>query len=61
MSPTYEASRRFLREYARLTREQRSAFARARRKLVDALHESPSRFPPELRVKRDRGHRMSGS
>lgn len=57
MSPTYEARRRFLREYSRLTSEQRTAFGRARGKLVLALHESPPSFPPELRVKRVQGTR----
>lgn len=57
MSPTYEAPRRFLREYARLSRDQRKAFARARSKLVVALRETPPSFPPELRVKRVQGVR----
>lgn len=55
MSPTYEARRRFLREYARLTSDERRAFGRARGKLVSALRKSPPRFPPELRVKRVQG------
>ncbi len=55
MSPTYEARRRFFREYARLTRDQRGDFRRARQKLVAALRESPASFPPELRVQRVQG------
>ena len=55
MSPTYEARRRFLREYAKLSREQRSAFGTASRKLVAALREGPPPFPGELRVKRVQG------
>ncbi len=55
MSPSYEARRRFLREYAKLSREQRSAFRTARRKLVAALREGPPAFPGELRVKRVQG------
>lgn len=57
MSPTYEARRRFLREYERLSLEQRRAFAQAREKLVAALRERPPRFPPELRLKRVQGER----
>lgn len=40
MSPTYEARRRFLREYGRLSRELRTEFRRARHKLVAALREN---------------------
>jgi hypothetical protein len=57
VSPTYEASRRFLREYSRLTITERRRFREARRKLVAALRESPPRFPPELRIKRVQGVR----
>jgi hypothetical protein len=57
LSPTYEASRRFLREYMKLSREQRERFRTARRKLVAALREDPPRFPPDLRIKRVQGAR----
>lgn len=57
MSPTYEASRRFLREYMRMPSDQRGKFRTARRKLVAALREDPPEFPPELRVKRVQGAR----
>ena len=57
MSPTYEASRRFFREYTKLSPEQRERFRMARRKLVAALREDPPTFPPELRIKRVQGVR----
>ena len=57
MSPTYEASRRFLREYMKLPREQRERFRTARQKLVAALREDPPKLPPELRIKRVQGVR----
>ena len=57
MSPTYEARRRFLREYGKLAKDQRDAFRVARRKLAEALREQQAQFPGELRVKRVQGTR----
>lgn len=55
MSPTYEASRRFLREFSKLTNEQRRAFLDARDELVAGLRKRPPEFAPPLRVKRVQG------
>ncbi len=54
MSPTYELSTRFAREFAHLPREQRRAFRVAVEKLVDAL-EDTGELPRSLRVKRVQG------
>ena len=54
MSPTYEASAGFAREFSRLPREQRRAFRGAVAKLVAAFKEG--RDPPRsLRIKRVQG------
>jgi len=55
VSPTYEASQRFLRELRRLSGEQRRAFLDARDELVAGLRERPPQFAPRLRVKRVQG------
>jgi hypothetical protein len=55
VSPTYEASQRFLRELARLSNDQRDAFLSAKDVLVAGLRESPPQFAPRLRVKRVKG------
>lgn len=55
MSPTYEAGRRFLREYAKLSEDKRRAFREARQKLVAGLRKDPPEFPGDLRVKRVQG------
>jgi hypothetical protein len=55
VSPTFEAEARFERDLRRLTRAQRAAFDRARRRLVAALGSSPPRFDPASRVKRVQG------
>ena len=52
--PTYETTRRFERDYASLTREQREAFREALRKLVEDL-EKGKRFRRSLRIKGVRG------
>lgn len=54
MSPTYEASTGFAREFTRLSREQDRAFRQAVAKLVDAFR--GGREPPRsLRIKRVQG------
>lgn len=53
--PTYEASRRFLREFHRLTAAQQTRFMRAAAQLVLALRTSLPVFPSGLRVKRVQG------
>jgi hypothetical protein len=54
MSPTYEATVGFAREFARLSREQDRAFRQAIAKLVAALRDG--REPPNsLRIKRVQG------
>jgi plasmid stabilization system protein ParE len=54
MSPTYEASTGFAREFTRLSREQDRAFRQAVAKLVDAFRDG--REPPRsLRIKRVQG------
>ena len=55
MSPTYEASRRFLRELARLSDDQHDAFLSAKDELIAGLRERPPRFAPRLRIKRVKG------
>ncbi len=56
MSPTFELSASFAREFARLSREQDQAFRKAVGKLVHALREE--REPPRsLRIKRVQGTR----
>lgn len=55
MSPTFERSARFLREFMKLPLPQRRAFLRARDDLVEALRSSPPAFPPHLRIKRVQG------
>lgn len=52
--PTYETTRRFERDYANLTREQREAFREAVRKFVEDL-EKGTGFRRSLRVKGVRG------
>ena len=54
MSPTFEASAGFAREFARLSYEQDRAFRQAVRKLVDALRKG-GKPPNSLRVKRVQG------
>jgi len=54
--PTFERSRRFVREYLALSREQRTAFKRALMVLIVALREKPAAFSPSLRVKGVQGH-----
>lgn len=49
--PTFEKLRRFLRDYERLTPEQRRQFLAAVRQFVDDLREGRG-FHPALRVKR---------
>jgi hypothetical protein len=54
VSPTYEASTGFAREFSRLPREQRRAFREAVAKLVAAFKDG--REPPRsLRIKRVQG------
>lgn len=55
--PTFQRSRRFLREYLALPHEQREAFKRALLVFIAALREKPPTFPPRLRVKGVKGHR----
>jgi len=55
VSPTYEASRRFLRELARLSDDQHDAFLSAKDGLIAGLRERPPRFAPRLRIKRVKG------
>ncbi len=54
MSPTYELSAGFAREFTRLPREQRRAFRKAVAKLVDALR-AGNEPPRSLRIKRVQG------
>jgi hypothetical protein len=54
--PTFERSRRLLREYLALPREQREAFKRVLLVCIVALREKPPAFPPSLRFKRVQGH-----
>jgi hypothetical protein len=54
--PTFQRSRRFLREYLALPREQREAFKRALLVFIAALREKPPAFPRPLRVKGVKGH-----
>jgi len=54
MSPTFEVSTGFAREFARLSREQNRAFRHAVRKLVEAL-QGEREMPHSLRVKRVQG------
>jgi hypothetical protein len=51
--PTHAERQRFLREYARLIREQRTAFLAAVRLFIAGL--AVGSFDPSLRVKRVRG------
>lgn len=51
--PTHSERQRFLREYARLTNEQRRAFLAAVRRFVAGL--AGGEFDPRLRVKRVKG------
>ena len=53
--PTHAERQRFLREYERLTREQRKAFLDAVGAFVSGL--GAQEFDPKLRVKRVRGQR----
>jgi len=53
--PTYEPSRRFYREFDRLTGAQQARFMRAVAQLVTALRTTPPNFPAGLRVKRVQG------
>jgi hypothetical protein len=50
--PTYEPSRRFFREFDRLSAAQQARFMGAVDQLVEALRTSPPEFPAGLRVKR---------
>ncbi|MBA3306308.1 MAG: hypothetical protein H0U25_10345 [Thermoleophilaceae bacterium] len=52
--PTFEPLPRFLRDYARLTQEQKKAWVRMRRRFVAGL--KAGRLDPALRVKRVQGH-----
>ena len=54
MSPTYELSARFAREFAHLPREQRRAFRVAVEKLVNSLKDA-GELPRSLRIKRVQG------
>jgi len=56
MSPTFEVSTSFAREFARLSREHDQAFRRAVGKLVDALQAGRD-LPRSLRIKRVQGTR----
>lgn len=53
--PTYQPSRRFFREFDRLSAAQQTRFMRAVGQLVEALRMSPPEFPAGLRVKRVQG------
>lgn len=53
--PTYEYPEAFLREFRRLSPEQRTRFLGAVAKLVVALAEQPSSMPAGLRVKAVQG------
>ena len=52
--PTFEPLRRFLRDYSRLTDEQKKAWLRMRRRFVIGL--KTGRLDPALRVKRVQGY-----
>jgi hypothetical protein len=56
MSPTFEVSASFAREFAHLSREQDRAFRQAVGKLVNALREGRE-LPRSLRIKRVQGTR----
>jgi hypothetical protein len=56
VSPTYLAPARFRREFQRLDPVMQRAFLAARDAFVAALSTDPPKFPPQLRVKRVRGH-----
>jgi hypothetical protein len=56
VSPTYLAPARFRREFQRLDPAMQRAFLAARDTFVTALSIDPPSFPPQLRVKRVRGH-----
>jgi mRNA-degrading endonuclease YafQ of YafQ-DinJ toxin-antitoxin module len=56
MSPTFEVSASFAREFARLSREQDRAFLQAVGKLIDALRDGRE-LPRSLRIKRVQGTR----
>ena len=53
--PTYEYPEAFLREFRRMSPEQRRRFLVAVARLVEALHERPPRVPAGLRVKAVQG------
>jgi hypothetical protein len=53
--PTHDEFERFLREYERLTADQRAAFRAAVKLFVEGL--TARRFDPSLRVKRVKGQR----
>lgn len=53
--PTFERSRRFVREFRRLPREMQTAFLAALPAFVEALRGRPPAFPARLRVKRVQG------
>jgi hypothetical protein len=55
VSPTYEASQRFLRELARLSDDQHAVFPSAKDELVAGLRERPPQFAARLRIKRVNG------
>ena len=55
MSPTYDATTRFLREFLKLPASQRHAFLAARDEFIEALRTSPPEFPTHLRIKRVQG------
>lgn len=52
--PTFEPLPRFLGDYSRLTKDQKQAWVRMRRRFVAGLQ--AGRFDPALRVKRVQGH-----
>lgn len=52
--PTYESLERFLRDFAKLTPQQRALFLRAVQEFVEDLRNG-RRFRPGLRVKRVQG------
>lgn len=57
MSPTYEYSRSFGREFRKLSRKDQKAFRDAVQVLVEALQVGGrSEFPPRLRIKGVQGH-----
>ncbi len=56
MSPSYTVTARAAREYAKLSRSDRRRFTIARKAFVEALRTDPSALPPQLRVKRVKGH-----